>query len=405
MSRSQTDPTQTLPIRRAGLLLPLLLLISPLLAAQPEPADPATTTEEQPTAATVPQAPEVGAKGYLLMDHDSGVVLAQANADARLEPASLTKIMTAYVVFHELAEGKLKLDDMALVSEKAWRTGGSRMYIEVNTQVSIEDLLHGMIVQSGNDASIALAEHVAGSEDAFAELMNRHARRLGMTNTHFTNATGLPGPEHYTTPRDILKVTAATIREFPQYYAWYRAPEFTFNNINQRNRNKLLFQDDSVDGVKTGHTEAAGYCLVASARRDHQRLTSVVMGTDSETARARDSLALLNWGFRFFETAKLYEAGQQIETLRIWSGADTELPVGPADDLYVTFPRGRYQALAGFIENADDIQAPVSRGQQVGDIVLELDGETLLRVPLVALAAVEEGGIFRKAIDSVLRLF
>jgi len=402
MSRIPTDPARTLTLHRGRLLLPLLL-VAPLLAAQP--AEPPTTPDAPPAGAPVPQAPEIGAKGYLLMDHDSGVVLAEANADTRLEPASLTKIMTAYVVFHELAEGKLKLDDMALVSEKAWRTGGSKMYIEVNKQVSIEDLLRGMIVQSGNDASIALAEHIAGSEESFAELMNRHASRLGMTKSHFTNATGLPEPEHYTTPRDILKVTAATIREFPQYYAWYREPEFTFNNITQRNRNRLLFQDDSVDGVKTGHTEAAGYCLVASARRDGQRMTSVVMGTDSEAARARDSLALLNWGFRFFETAKLYDAGQQIESLRIWSGSDTELPVGPGDDLYVTFPRGRYAAVTGFIENADDIQAPVSRGQQVGDIVLELDGETLLRVPLVALASVDEGGLFRKAIDSVLRLF
>ncbi len=405
MSRTPTDPDRASLIHRTGLpallLLPLLLGAPPLVAQSPEA--PASAAEA--AATPVPQAPEIGAKGYLLMDHDSGVVLTSTNADARLEPASLTKIMTAYVVFHELAEGNLALDDMALISEKAWRTGGSKMYIEVDKQVGIEDLLHGMIVQSGNDASVALAEHIAGSEAAFAELMNRHAQRLGMTSSHFTNATGLPGPEHYTTPRDILKVTAATIREFPQYYAWYHAPEFTFNNIKQRNRNKLLMQDDSVDGVKTGHTEAAGYCLVASARREQQRLTSVVMGTDSEAARARDSLALLNWGFRFFETTKVFGAGQQIKTLRIWSGSETELPVGPADDLYITFPRGRYAALSGFIENAADIRAPVSRGQQVGDIVIELDGDTLLRVPLVALSAVDEGGIFRKAIDSVLRLF
>ena len=248
----------------------------------------------------VPAAPQLDARGYLLVDHNSGAILAESNADERLEPASLTKIMTAYVVFRELAKGKLSLDDEVLISEKAWRTGGSKMFIEVGKRVTISDLLHGMIVQSGNDASVALAEHIAGTEATFAELMNSHAERLGMNDTHFVNATGLPDPEHYITPRDIVKVTTATIREFPEYYAWYALPDFTYNNIKQANRNRLLGQDPSVDGVKTGHTQAAGYCLVASALREGQRLTSVVMGTNSESSRARDSLALLNYGYRFF---------------------------------------------------------------------------------------------------------
>jgi D-alanyl-D-alanine carboxypeptidase (penicillin-binding protein 5/6) len=353
----------------------------------------------------IPDAPQLAAKGYLLVDHDSGAVLAEANADERLEPASLTKIMTAYVVFHELAEGNLSLEDEVLISEKAWRTGGSKMFIEVGKRVSLEDLLHGMIVQSGNDASVALAEHVAGTEETFAELMNSHAKRLGMTRTHFVNATGLPHPEHYTTPRDILKVTEAMIREFPDHYAWYSLPDFTFNGIKQSNRNRLIGQDPSVDGVKTGHTEAAGYCLVASALRDGQRLTSVVMNTASESARARDSLALLNYGYRFFETHNPYPGGEALETLRIWSGDQTELPVGPARDLYVTIPRGKYTELSAELEPAGPVTAPVAWGDVVGEIVFRLGDTEIKREPAVALAEVGKGGILRRAVDSVLQLF
>ncbi len=360
---------------------------------------------EQTTELPLPEPPQLGARGYLLIDHDSHMVLAESEADTRLEPASLTKIMTAYVVFRELAKGKLSLDDQVLISEKAWRTGGSKMFVEVGKQVKLEDLLKGMIIQSGNDASVALAEHIAGTEETFAELMNRHAARLGMTSTHFMNATGLPHPDHYTTPRDIAKVTEASISEFPDHYAWYAEPELTYNGITQRNRNRLLFLDPSVDGVKTGHTQAAGYCLVASARRDDHRLTSVVMGTDSESARANDSLALLNYGFRFFETAKLYDADQPVETLRIWSGEVTDLPVGPASDLYVTFPRGKYDDLSAHIEKGAELVAPVSKGDQVGEIVI-LRGDTeIKREPLVALRDVAEGGLLRRAVDAVLQWF
>jgi D-alanyl-D-alanine carboxypeptidase (penicillin-binding protein 5/6) len=353
----------------------------------------------------IPDPPQLAARGYVLIDHDSGATLAEHNADERMEPASLTKIMTAYVVFHELAEGKLHLDDQVPISEKAWRTGGSKMFVEVGKQVPLGDLLHGMIVQSGNDASVALAEHIAGTEETFAELMNSHARRLGMTNSHFVNATGLPDPNHYTTPRDILKVTTATIREFPDYYAWYKLPEFVYNGIKQHNRNRLLAQDPSVDGVKTGHTSTAGYCLVASAVRDGQRLTSAVMGTDSEAARARDSLALLNYGYRFYETHEPYPGGKPIEVLRVWSGTTTELPVGPARDLYVTIPRGKYPELTAELEPADKINAPVAWGDVVGEIVFKLGGTEIQREPAVALADVGQGGIFRRALDSILQLF
>ncbi len=384
-------------------LLALLLLFALLPAAAQTPTldVPAPASDVVP----IPDPPQVAAKGYLLVAHDSGQLIAESNADERLEPASLTKIMTAYVVFRELAGGNLALDDQVLVSEKAWRTGGSKMFIEVGARVSVEDLLKGIIVQSGNDASVALAEHIAGSEETFAHLMNTHAERLGLVNSNFTNATGWPGENHYTTARDMAVVAAATIREFPKYYAWYAQKEFTYNGINQSNRNRLLWRDESVDGVKTGHTQAAGYCLVASAKRGQMRLTSVVMGTDGEEARAQASLALLNYGFRFFESHKLYAAGQQIESLRIWMGEIQDLPVGPAEDVYVTIPRRKYDRLSAHLIREPDISAPVAKGAKVGDISIRLEDAELLRVPLIALQDVAEGGFLRKVKDSVLKWF
>ncbi len=356
-------------------------------------------------AETTPPAPDLGAEGYLLLDYGSGRVLAAANAETRLEPASLTKIMTAYVVFSELEAGNIALDDRVLISEKAWRTGGSKMFIEVGDLVSVEDLLKGMIIQSGNDASVALAEHVAGSEDSFAGLMNQQAERLGMSQSHFTNATGLPGPEHYTTPSDIARVTAAMIRDFPDYYRWYSEPEFTWHGIKQFNRNKLLDKGVGVDGVKTGHTQAAGYCLVSSAKREGQRLISVVMGTESNSARVADSLALLNYGFRFFETHRLYEAAEPLELLRVWSGDPPMVEVGPGADVAVTIPRGRFEQLSAQLEPIAGLTAPIFEGQQVGEIVMMLDGEEIKRQPAVALGAVERGGLLRQVADSVLKLF
>lgn len=353
-------------------------------------------------AAPVPAPPSVAATGHLLIDFDSGYVLAENNAEQRLEPASLTKIMTAYVVMKEIEAGQVTLQDQVLVSKKAWRTPGSRMFIEVGKKVSLEDLLKGMIIQSGNDASVALAEHIAGSEETFANLMNDHARRLGMVNTHFVNSTGLPADEHYTTPRDIAQVARATIREFPELYKWYATKEFTFNNIKQHNRNKLLWRDDAVDGVKTGHTEAAGYCLVASAQKDGMRLISVVMGTKSEDARARESQSLLNYGFRFYETHRLYGAGEKLTTTRVWKGSQEQLRLGLTRDLYITIPRGQYQNLNAGMQLEPQIIAPVSPGQPLGKLNISLAGETVVEEDLVALDPIEEGGLMQTVKDTVL---
>ncbi len=350
----------------------------------------------------IPSPPQISAKGHLLLDFDSGRVLAENGATNRLEPASLTKIMTAYVVFKELEAGNIRLDDQVLISEKAWRTPGSRMFVEVGKKVSLELLLKGTIIQSGNDASVALAEHTAGSEASFAEMMNDHARRLDMLDTHFANSTGLPNIDHYTTPRDIAKVTAASIREFPDLYAWYAIKDLEFNNIKQRNRNLLLWRDDTVDGVKTGHTEAAGYCLVASAQKGNMRLIAVVMGTDSEEARARDSLSLLNYGFRFFETHRLYSAGESLSDTRVWKGAVKQLQLGLAEDLHITIPRGRYENLSAQMELNPRIIAPVRKGKSYGEVKVSLDGEEIARVPLVALEDVAEGGLWRRIMDGAL---
>jgi D-alanyl-D-alanine carboxypeptidase (penicillin-binding protein 5/6) len=266
----------------------------------------------------IPAPPDLGAKAIFLADFGSGRVLAESNADQRLEPASLTKIMTAYVVFRELAKGNLKLEDMVGVSEKAWRTEGSRMFAQVGAQISVENLLKGMIVQSGNDASVALAEHVAGDEAVFAQMMNQNAERLGMKNTHFKNSMGLPDPDHYTTARDLFILTHALIEEFPEYYQWHAIKEFVFNGIKQTNRNQLLWRDSTVDGVKTGHTEGAGYCLVTSALRDGMRLIAVVLGAKSGNERAKANQTLLNYGFRFYETRALYKANEKLTEARKW---------------------------------------------------------------------------------------
>ncbi|MFD2112361.1 D-alanyl-D-alanine carboxypeptidase family protein [Thiorhodococcus fuscus] len=356
-------------------------------------------------ATPTPTAPEVPAKGYILLDFNSGKVLAERNADEVLEPASLTKIMTAYVVFREIEAGRINLTDQVMVSEKAWRTGGSRMFIEVGTLVSVEDLLKGMIIQSGNDASVALAEHVSGTTESFAKLMNANAKRLGMTNSHFTNPNGLPDPDLHTTARDLATVTIALIREFPQYYPWYGTSEFTYNDITQPNRNPLLKRDPSADGVKTGHTNAAGYCLVGSAKRDDMRLVSVVMGTASPNARAQASLALLNYGFRYFESHQLYPADQPIENLRVWFGQEEMLPVGPETDVVATIPRGAYDKLSAHLEKSTELKAPIALGARIGDVVVTLGEKEIVRVPLVALQEMPEGGLWRKAKDSVLQMF
>lgn len=355
-------------------------------------------------ALPVPAPPSIGASGYLLIDMHSDRILVEKDADQRLEPASITKIMTAYVVFDELKKGNLKLSDMVNVSEKAWKTEGSRMFIEVNSKVSVEDLLKGLIIQSGNDSAVALAEHIAGSEEAFANLMNEHALQLGMEGTHFVNSTGLPDTYHYTTARDIVKMTEAVIREHPDFYQYYSIKEFTYNGIRQHNRNNLLWRDSSVDGVKTGHTESAGYCLVSSAERDGMRLIAVVMGTESEKSRIKESASLLNYGFRFYETHRLYGAGQKLTSTRIWKGEKENLSLGLAQELFVTIPRRQYDKLQARTEIQPIIEAPVNKGQRLGEVIVELAGEEVTRLPLIALADVPEGGLWTNMVDSVLLL-
>ncbi len=356
-------------------------------------------------AAPIPGPPQVAARAYLLQDFNSGRLLAEKNTHERMEPASLTKLMTAYIVFTELETNSISLGDQVRVSEAAWRMGGSRMFIEVNKLVSVEDLLKGMIIQSGNDASVALAEHVAGSEDAFVSLMNSYAGKLGMTATHFVNSTGMPDPEHYTTVNDLAILTRALIKDFPQYYKWYSEREFTFNGIRQSNRNKLLWRDKSVDGVKTGHTKSAGFCLIASAQRDGMRLISIVLGAKSENARAQESQKLLNYGFRFFETRRLYGAGEALATARIWKGEVEQLPLGLTEELYVTVPRGQYDQLETRQNITALIMAPAERGHQYGALEVSLNGAEIALRPLVALRDVAEGSLWQRLSDEALLLF
>ncbi len=356
------------------------------------------------TARPVPAAPQLGANSYLLVDFNSNRILVEHNADLRVEPASITKLMTAYVVFSELDQGNITLEEEVAISERAWRTGGSRMFIDPSMMVSVEDLIRGMVIQSGNDASVALAEHVAGSEEAFASLMNHYAELLSMTSTNFINATGLPDPDHYTTARDIAILSAATVRDFPDYYPWYSEKEFTFNEIRQHNRNTLLWRDPAIDGLKTGHTEAAGYCLAASAKRDGMRLVSAVMGSASESSRSSQSQTLLNYGFRFFETVQLYEAGQELARARVWKGLSEDVGLGLSEPVFVTIPRGRYDDLEAQVEMEPQLSAPLETGAVVGSINVQLGDELIVSRDLVTLSAVEEAGFFGSTWDS-LRLW
>lgn len=355
-------------------------------------------------AKPVPAPPEVAAKNFILVDFASGKVLAEKKADAKIEPASITKLMTAYVVYKEMAEDRLSMDDMVDISEKAWRMGGSRMYLEVGSSVSVDDLLKGLVIQSGNDASVALAEHIAGTEIAFVQLMNQYATELGMDNTNFVNSTGWPDKKHLTSARDIAILGAAIIREFPEHYARYAVKEFTYNGIKQYNRNKLLWSDETVDGMKTGHTESAGYCLASSALRADMRIISVVLGTESEKSRASVSQAVLNYGFRFFESHTLYDEGEVLSRPRIWKGEFDTLTVGLANDLAISLPRGAYDDLDATMDIDKNIEAPVNKGQQVGVVKVSLGDEMLTTVPLVALETVGEGSFFQQAKDYVLRM-
>jgi D-alanyl-D-alanine carboxypeptidase (penicillin-binding protein 5/6) len=379
--------------RRPLIRLALLLLFSLAAAAR--------------AATIVPSPPQVAAKAWLLMDADSGAVLAEHDADLPLPPASLTKMMTTYILAREIEAGRVREADMVTISENAWSqnplfAGSSLMWIEPGMEVSIGDLERGIIISSGNDASVAVAEHLAGSEAVFAEMMNAHAERLGMEDTHYVNSHGLPHPEHITTARDLATLARAVVSESPQQYAIYKEREFTFNGIRQYNRNTLLGEDSSVDGLKTGHTDEAGYCLVASAERRGMRLISVVMGTASTRARKNETRSLLNYGFRFFETSKLYEPMQELEKPRIWKGERDYVSVGLQDETLLTLPRGKRKLLVSNVEVDSEIVAPVAVGDPLGTLTLSLDGETVYRTPVVALEAVEPGGFFSRLWDMVL---
>jgi len=348
-----------------------------------------------------PPSPDMAARAFLLMDFQSGQVLQGEKTDERVEPASLTKLMTAYLTFNAVKQGRLKLEQTLPVSEKAWRAEGSRMFIQLNSQVSVDDLIKGMIVQSGNDACITLAEGIAGTEEAFAALMNREAQRLGMRNTHFVNSTGLPHAQHYTTARDLALLTAAIIRDFPEFYPLYSIKEFRYNNITQPNRNRLLWQDPYVDGVKTGHTESAGYCLITSAKRGEMRLISVVVGTASDNARTAESQKLLNYGFQFYETYRLYQKGQTIANLPVYKGGDNTVKAGFLYPVYLSLPKGHFQQAKVTLTSRQPLLAPLTQGQVVGTLTVNVEGKPVANYALQALEPVKVAGIFGRAWDTV----
>jgi D-alanyl-D-alanine carboxypeptidase (penicillin-binding protein 5/6) len=356
-------------------------------------------------AAVLPPPPQLAATAYVLMDASTGDIIAESGADGQFAPASLTKMMTSYIVEHEISEGNISFNDLVPISVKAWKTEGSRMFVREGTQVRLEDLLRGVIIQSGNDASVALAEYVAGSEEAFADLMNQHAERLGLTNTNFKNATGLPADGHYSSPRDLALIGRALIQDFPEQYAIYKEKYFTYNDIKQPNRNRLLWRDPTVDGIKTGHTEEAGYCLVSSAVRDDMRLISVVLGTTSDQARAQESQKLLAYGFRFFRNYPLYKAGQELNQPKVWKGINDSVSLGLAADLSLTIPRGSENQLAATLDLPEVIEAPLAAGEVVGHLLVTLEGEEVAREPLLALQAVPEAGLVKAIWHSIVLFF
>ncbi len=377
-------------------------------------ADPAEnqtyiTIHTPQTSNTVPSltpaAPDINAKGYVLLDANSGYVIAQKNADKRMPPASLTKLMSLYLAADALKNGQINLDDKTKISKKAWQMGGSKMFIREGTLVPVKLLIQGIIVASGNDATYAIAEYIGGNEQSFVSLMNQTASTLGMTNTHYKDSNGLPAKEHYSTPLDIAKLARAWIVNFPEYYPWFKQKWITYKGIKQPNRNRLLWRDPTVDGLKTGHTDAAGFCLVASAERDGMRLVSVVMGTPTDSARASDSEALLNYGFRFYETHKLYAADTALITPRIWYAKNKTMALGLAEDLYITIPKGQYKNIKAVISINNSLKAPISKGQNYGTVKILLNNKKITEHPLIALQDDPKGGVFSRAIDHICYLF
>jgi D-alanyl-D-alanine carboxypeptidase (penicillin-binding protein 5/6) len=405
---------------RRSRLVPLTLACSLLVSGHvwAQSAAPAPTAANAPApAATAPAgvdmvsslsnipAPTLSVKAWLTLDANSGQIIAAQNPQMAVEPASLTKLMSAYVIFEAIEDGRLKLDQKVHVSEKAWKTEGSRMFINPNTDVLVDDLLQGMLVQSGNDATVALAEAVAGSESAFAALMNEQAKALGMKHTHFTNAPGLPDPDHMTTVEDLAILARALVQQFPQYRHYDSQKEFTYNKIKQSNRNRLLWADSTVDGLKTGHTESAGFCLVATALRDGRRVVSVLVGAPSDAARTESSLKLLNWSFQNFDTVKLLDKGKSAVSARVWEGATENAELGLADDLWVTVPRGRAGDVKTEARYTQPLMAPLTEGAQAGTLLISLDGKELARRPLQVLHSVDEAGFFGRLVDKVRLLF
>ena len=364
---------------------------------------PATPVAAQ--AVLIPSPPQIAASSYVLMDPLSGRIIMEENSHERLPPASLTKMMTAYIVERELDEGRISLSDMVPISVNAWRTEGSRTFVQEGTEVSVEDLLKGVIIQSGNDASVALAEFIAGSEGAFVDIMNQQAQILGMNESSFANATGLPAPDHFSTAYDLALLAKAIINDYPENYPLYAQKHFTYNNIRQPNRNSLLWRDDSVDGLKTGHTEEAGYCLVASAKRNDTRMIAVVMGADSTSSRAQEIQKMLNYGFRYYQTERLFRNGQELLEARVWGGESDNLSVGLTEDVYVTIPRGSRDSLESTVELDSVIKAPVSMGDELGRVKVMLEDDVVVDQPVLALSDIPEGGFFKRIWDAVKLFF
>lgn len=365
----------------------------------------ALTGKAMSQAVLIPSPPQIAGSSYVLMDPKSGRIIMEENSHERLPPASLTKMMTAYIVERELDEGRIAMSDMVPISVNAWKTEGSRTFVREGTQVSVEDLLRGVIIQSGNDASVALAEFVAGSEDAFVDIMNQQAQLLGMKDTNFENATGLPSPDHFSTAYDLAMLAQAIINDYPENYPLYAEKHFTYNNIRQPNRNSLLWRDDSVDGLKTGHTEEAGYCLVASAKRNDTRLIAVVMGTNSSEARAQEIQKMLNYGFRYYESERLFQSGQELIEARVWGGQTDQLSVGMTEDVYVTIPRGSRNDLESTVDLDSVIKAPIKVGDELGRFKVSYNGEVLVDQPVLALTEVPEGGFFKRIWDAIKLFF
>ncbi len=365
----------------------------------------ATLVNAQQALEIIPAPPQLAAKSYVLMDAATGQILINNDGDERLPPASLTKLMTAYLATLEMKKGQVRPTDLVTISEKAWKTGGSKMFVEVGKQVSLGDLLHGIIIQSGNDASVAVSEYLAGSEDVFAELMNKTAAQLGMKNSHFMNATGLPDPNHFSSAHDMAILARAIIYEDPAHYAIYSQKEFLWNKIKQPNRNLLLWRDSTVDGLKTGHTEEAGYCMVASAKRNNLRLIAVLFGTSSEKARAEETQKLLTYGFRFYENRTLYKKGVEVKKIRVWKGTNNEVSTGFAEDLSITLLKNQFNNIQLQVSAAKELMAPVVAGQVLGKVVVKVGDKIVYSTDLVALQTVEQGSFLSRIWDSIVLFF